>query len=100
MRVAIIGGYERGESALGRVAERLGHEYEFHPGHTAGRGSDEIRRLVARADCVVIVTDVNSHNAVKVARVEAQRLGRKVHLMRRIGTGGLARLLQDPAAAA
>ncbi len=99
MRVAIIGGYERGEASLARVAEKLGHELEFHPGHVGGRGSDEIRRVVSRADLVVIVTDVNSHGAVKVARTTGLSLGRQVVLKKRIGMRELERLLEPPQAA-
>lgn len=98
MRVAIVGGHERGERNLVRVAESLGHELEFHPGHVAGRGSDEIRSLVGRADVVVVVTDINSHGAVKVARTAGQKLGRQVILTKRMGLRDLARMLEPKAA--
>jgi hypothetical protein len=98
MRIAIIGGHERGERNLTRVAESLGHDLEFHPGHVAGRGSGEIRSLVGRADVVVVVTDINSHGAVKVARTEGQRLGRHVILTKRIGLRDLAQMLGPKAA--
>lgn len=93
MRFAVIGGYERGGAVLAQVAAELGHESVSHSGHTSGRGADEIRRLVAWADVVVVVTDVNSHGAVKIARIEARRLGRPVELTRRLGTQNLRALI-------
>ncbi len=99
MRVAIIGGVERAQGLLTRIAEDLGHELEFHPGHINGRGVHEIRNVVGRADRVVVLTDVNSHGAVKVARVACNKLGREFVLTKRMGAHELARMLNEPAAA-
>lgn len=99
MRIAVIGGVERTQTTLVRLASDLGHELEFHPGHINGRGVEEIRRAVGRADLVVVLTDVNSHGAVKVARVACQKLGREMVLTKRLGTRELVRRL-SPAAAA
>jgi hypothetical protein len=95
MRLAVIGGLDRSGPALERAARRSGHEFEFHSGQTAGRGSDEIRAIVARAEVVFVLTDVNSHNAVLLARREGQRLGRQVVLVRRLGLRSLIHRLQD-----
>ena len=70
MRIGIVGGAEK---ALSRVryeqlARSHGCSVEFHDGHTEGRGSETLRSLVARCDVVVIITRVNSHNAVRLAR--------------------------------
>jgi hypothetical protein len=99
MRIAVIGGVERTQTTLERLAADLGHELEFHPGHINGRGVEEIRRAVGRADLVVVLTDVNSHGAVKVARVACQKLGREMVLTKRLGTRELVRRLSPSVAA-
>jgi len=55
--------------------------------------------LRAPKDFVVIVTDVNSHGAVALARRAARRCGRRVELHRRFRPSRLATLLVPPAAA-
>jgi hypothetical protein len=98
MRIAVIGGHDRGERALTRVAARCGHDLEFHTGHVGGRGADEIRAIVGRADVTIVLTDINSHGAVKVARVAGQKSGREVVLTKRLGLRRLAEMLDrgDP----
>lgn len=76
MRITIIGGREKNEIELSRIAATAGYELEFHHGHAAGRGGDGIRNAVARAALVVIVTGINSHSGVFLAKKEAQQLGK------------------------
>lgn len=95
MRIAVIGGHDRSEVALGAVARDSGHALEFHPGHVGGRGANEIRAMVARADLVVVVTDVNSHGAVNVARGAARKHRHRVVYTKRFGTHHLERLLSE-----
>lgn len=97
MRIAVIGGHDRSEVALGALAKESGHELEFHTGHVGGRGANEIRSLVARADLVVVVTDVNSHGAVHVARGAARKYQHRVVYTKRFGTHSLKHLLDDEA---
>jgi hypothetical protein len=96
MRIAIIGGHDRTETKMAEVARRCGHRLEFHTGHVGGRGADEIRAMVARADLVVILTDINSHGGVKVGRQAAQRQGTEVLLTKRFGLKQLERILCSP----
>ena len=100
MRVVVVGGVERTENRLQETAEELGHELEFHGGHMDGRRADGLRSAVERADFVIVVTDVNSHGAVQVARREARRLHRGVIVLRRCSPSRLRELLRDHAAAA
>jgi hypothetical protein len=94
MRVAIVGGMERHEAALSRRAEQLGHTLEFHRGRMGGRGTEELAAIVARSDLVVIVTQVNSHGAMYVAKKLADRLGRPALVVRTCSVSGLGTLLQ------
>lgn len=95
MRIGWIGGRERNETQLERIAEQNGHTLEFHSGHVGGRGANDLRALVERSDFVVIVTDVNSHGAVLLAKKLAQRCGRASLVIRRCGTARLQTLLES-----
>lgn len=83
LRIGLIGGVERSEALFQQAAKAAGYELEFHGGHTAGRGAQTLASLVNRVDLVVIVTDVNSHNAVVAARKLAQSRGVRCLLVRR-----------------
>ena len=67
MRITLIGGVERNERALSKIAQSLGHELDFHGGHMNGRGVEVMERQIERSDLVLVTTDVNSHTAVMVA---------------------------------
>jgi hypothetical protein len=93
MRIGVIGGVERYESQYHRLAAKENHDLEFHGGHLAGRGVNELEALIVRADLVVIVTDVNSHGAVQLARRMVRRHGRRSLLLRRCGLSKFNELL-------
>lgn len=88
MKIAWIGGLDRNEETFTEVARAAGHEIEFHSGRVGGRGTDNLRRAIERADVVVLVTGLNSHGAVEVARRTAKELGTPLVLKH---TCGLAR---------
>jgi hypothetical protein len=93
MRITLIGGIERSESQLAGIAAEAGHTLEFHPGHIGGRGADEIRKAIERSDFVIIVTDVNSHGAVLLAKKVCRQLGRGALVLRRCGPSRFRQLL-------
>jgi hypothetical protein len=96
MRIGIVGGIDRTANLLQSVAAARGHRLELHTGVISGSASaDNLRALVARSELVVIVTDVNSHNAVKTARREARLRNRSLRIVRRIGASQLAAMLED-----
>jgi hypothetical protein len=105
MRIGMIGGLDRSVSALQALAETQGHEVRFHTGVIAGPASSaSLRALVARAELVIIVTEINSHNAVRAARREARLHRRPLKIVRKMGMTQFAALLQgvggaEPAAA-
>ncbi|HVZ31008.1 MAG TPA: DUF2325 domain-containing protein [Polyangiaceae bacterium] len=94
MRIAVIGGRYRNEGQLSRIATAAGYELEFEEGHMRGRGPDAIRRAVARSSLVVIVTDVNSHGAVQMAKKAARQLERPTLIVQNFGAVRLCRLLE------
>ncbi|CAN5765840.1 hypothetical protein BH09MYX1_BH09MYX1_31740 [soil metagenome] len=101
MRIAIVGGVERAEQHYDRVAKEHGHEVDFHPGHIGGRGTYALAQAVDKADVVIIVTDVNSHGAVRFARQRLRLRGRSPILLRGIGVSRFEALLielNEPAA--
>lgn len=98
MRIAWIGGLDRNEAQLKRMAAQAGHRLDFHKGDTGGRGASELRAMVERADLVIVLTDVNSHGGVQLARRLCQRLGRGALVVRRCGATQFQRLLDAIAA--
>jgi hypothetical protein len=85
MRIGIIGGLDRSESNYVRLAEKLGHELLVHSGHLGGRGAQALEGLLERSDVVVVVTDVNSHGALTLARRRLREVGRTPLLLRKCG---------------
>jgi hypothetical protein len=73
MRIAVIGGLERHESEILRRAHAHGHAVEFHRGHVGGRHAHELEAIVQRCDVAIIVTQVNSHGAMYIAKRAAVR---------------------------
>ena len=87
MRIGVIGGLDRNVASLQSLAETQGHEVGFHTGVMAGPASaSALRSLVARSELVVIVTDINSHNAVRAARREARLRHRPLKIVRKAGS--------------
>ena len=93
MRIAVIGGRYKNEAQLARIARNAGYELEFEEGHMWGRGMDGIRSSIARSQLVVIVTDVNSHGAVHLAKKVARQLDRPMLIIQNFGAARLTRLL-------
>ena len=103
MRIAVVGGVERNEGRYIEIAARHGHELVFHGGHLTRRTSDALDDLIAGVDLVIVVTEVNSHNAVIVARQSARRHNVPIVLHRRLSHSKLAAIaagLQSPQKAA
>jgi hypothetical protein len=94
MRIGIIGGLDRSESNYVRLAERYGHELLVHGGHLGGRGAGTLESLLEKSDVVVVVTDVNSHGALTLARRRLRDRGRTPLLMRKCGFTRFTALLE------
>lgn len=102
MKLSIVGGVQRAEGLLRNIAEREGHDLDCHDGDLSGRGASSLRAFVERADVVIVVTAVNSHGAVWLARRLAHRIGKRCLLFDRLGAArfvGLLRSLRVDAAA-
>ncbi|MFO0760686.1 MAG: DUF2325 domain-containing protein [Byssovorax sp.] len=93
MRIGWIGGLTRNKAQLERIAARRGHRLEFHNGDMAGRGAADLRALTERVDFLVIVTEINSHGAVIMAKRAAQALGIGSLVLRHGGAARLSQLL-------
>lgn len=94
MRITFIGGLDRNEQDLITIAARSGHVVELHKGHMQGRGSEKLEAAIARADFVILVTDVNSHGAVQLARRLCQRAGISPLIVRRCGASRFAQICE------
>jgi hypothetical protein len=85
MRVGIIGGVERNQARYEEVAKAVGCDVEFHHGHMRGRGPEALDSMVERCDLIVIVTEINSHCAVRTAQKHCRKRGRRVLIVRKFG---------------
>jgi Uncharacterized protein conserved in bacteria (DUF2325) len=85
MRVGIIGGVERNQARYEEVAKAVGCDVEFHAGHMRGRGTETLDTLIERCDLIVIVTEINSHTAVRMAQKFSRKRGRRVVIARKFG---------------
>jgi hypothetical protein len=85
MRVGIIGGVERNFDRYEEVAKAVGCDVEFHAGHMRGRGTETLETLIERCDLIVIVTEINSHTAVRMAQKLSRKRGRRVLIARKFG---------------
>lgn len=94
MRIGWVGGVERYEAQLERLALAAGHELEYHRGDVRGRGAQALEGLVERCQIIVILTETNSHGAVQLARKLARQKGRGTLLLRKSGIARFARLLE------
>jgi len=95
MRIGIVGGLDRNARELEELTEAKGHQLETHTGVlTGGSSVASLRALVVRSDLVLVLTDVNSHNAVHLARREARKRHRPIRILRRLGAAHLAAFLQ------
>jgi hypothetical protein len=94
MRIGIIGGLDRNARDLEAAAKSGGHRVETHTGVVGGAASaSSLRALVSRADLVFVLTDVNSHNAVHIARRTARAHRVPLRIVRRLSASHLAAYL-------
>jgi hypothetical protein len=100
VRIGLVGGLDSSVRDLEGIAAACGHRLQVHNGVIAGPASAAgLRSLVARADLVIVVTDVNSHNGVRMARRQARLSHRPLRLLRRMGVSqfeALVRVLPGP----
>jgi hypothetical protein len=82
MHVAVVGGIQRYEAGIARSAEYLGHTVEFHRGRVGGRRAAGLEAMVARSELVIIVTEVNSHGAMYIAKRAATQRGKRTLIVR------------------
>jgi hypothetical protein len=94
MRITWIGGLDRNQAQLERMAAEAGHQLEFHTGNTGGRGAAELRSAIERSDLIIVLTDVNSHGGVLLAKKLCRQLGRGALMIRRCGIARFQQLLE------
>ena len=97
-RIAVIGGLERHEAEIERRAGARGHVVEFHRGRVGGRHAAELEAMVLRCDLAIIVTQVNSHGAMYIAKRAATRYGRPALIVRSGSPSSISTILESLAA--
>jgi hypothetical protein len=93
VRIGIVGGLGRVEPIFARIAEAAGHEPRFHDGATSASGLRDLASLVENTELVLVLADVNSHGAVRLARRLLRERGRSPVLLRRCGAARFGALL-------
>jgi len=83
MRIGWVGGLTRSEVHLARMAAKAGHELEYHDGNIRGHRADKLRKLVDRSALVIILTTINSHQGVHLAKRIARKHNRPAIVMQR-----------------
>lgn len=93
MHIVVVGGREKNEVDLSRIAMGRGHTIELLDGDVAGRGIEGIRNAVSRSSIVIIVTEINSHGGVAAAKREASRFNKPTMVVSRLSCARLRGLL-------
>jgi hypothetical protein len=99
LRVAFVGGVECIDRQLVALGDELGIEVEVHHGHMRSQSKQRLVALVARTNVLVLVTGVNSHGAVAIAKREAERSGAEVLILKFCGSSKARALLSKLAQA-
>jgi hypothetical protein len=100
VRIAVIGGLERHEAEIARRAFTLGHTIEFHRGRVGGRHAGELDSVIQRCELAIIVTRVNSHGAMYIAKRAASRHERPALLARTCTPSSFSTIMESFAARA
>lgn len=95
MKIGWVGGVWRARMHLAAAAAEAGHSLEMHSGDTGGRGASELEGLIERCDVVIIVIEVNSHNAALQAKDLAHKRGRRSVIVRKSSVSTLRRVVAD-----
>jgi hypothetical protein len=95
MKIALVGGLVRREAELGRLAASAGHQIEWHCGAVGGRGAEGLKAVIERADVVLILTEINSHGSMYLAKKLARQLGRRATVLRKCGPAKFQALLEQ-----
>jgi hypothetical protein len=88
MHIVVVGGLER------HACER-GHTIEFHRGRVGGRRADELESMIERCDLAIIVTRVNSHVAMYIAKKAALRNARPTLALRTCSPSSFSALIES-----
>ncbi|HKQ69390.1 MAG TPA: DUF2325 domain-containing protein [Polyangiaceae bacterium] len=100
MNIAIVGGLLRRGAEFTKIAESAGHSIEWHSGDVGGRGAEGLKAVVERADFVLILTEINSHGGMYVAKRAARQVGREALVLRKCGPARFQGLVEQWARAA
>jgi len=95
LHIGVVGGLDRNAPLFERIAREAGHTFELHTGRVNGRGVHALEALIERADLLIIITDVNSHTGVQLARRLSVERGRTHLILRRCGASRFAELIDS-----
>lgn len=93
MHIGWVGGLERNDATFAQLAAAAGHKLEFHTGDIRGQGAKALRRLVKRSSFVIILTTINSHGGVQLAKRVAHKQNCPSVVMQRCGQSRFRQLI-------
>jgi hypothetical protein len=99
LRVAFVGGVGCVDRQLVAIGDELGIGVEVHHGQLTSQSKQRLVALIARTNVVVLVTGVNSHGAVGIAKREAERSGVELRILKFCGSSRARALLSKLAQA-
>ena len=82
MKIAVVGGISRMRDRYQTIVEKMGAEFYHHDGVCSGGGSRKLHSTICKADIVVYITTINSHNAMHVVKATCKKSGKSFCFMK------------------
>ncbi len=82
MKIAVVGGISRMRDRYQTIVEKMGAEFYHHDGVCSGGGSRRLHSTICKADIVVYITTINSHNAMHVVKATCKKSGKSFCFMK------------------
>jgi hypothetical protein len=95
MKVAVVGGMDRLAPRYCDVIEEMGGEFLSHNGDCSGSRAQVLAQTVCKADIVVYITSVNSHNALHITKATCKKSGSSLNILRSSSPSALKKLLRE-----
>jgi hypothetical protein len=93
MKVAVVGGMDRLAPRYCDVIEEMGGEFLSHNGDCSGSRAQVLAQTVCKADIVVYITSMNSHNALHITKATCKKSGSSLNILCSSSPSALKRLL-------
>lgn len=93
-RILIVGGIKRMEPLYRQLIEENGGIFEYHNGQIKG-GKKALENRIRRADVVLCLVNINSHNACSVVKKMGKKHRKSVQMLPGSGLGVISQALSE-----